>query len=185
MSAPEPDVASKENASSDEWFTRYLLNAALLVVLVVAAIGISCYLDYGRYLRDWSREPGAGFLICMVLCPILAIVALCLVVYAGIRVFLRPHSFEHVLVRVTFLIAHVFILVVCLDTISTTVSRLARGVEEMSGAGQSLNLVQGRDFTGSQYDVRNGSPGDSPSSPSRFGPGSGGPPMPGGGAGSR
>lgn len=185
MSAPEPDVASKESASSDEWFARYLLNAALLVVLLLAAIGVSLYLDRGRYLLDWSREPGAGFLICMVLCPILGIVTLCLAIYAGIRLFLRPRSFEHLLVRLTFLVAHVFVFVVCIDTISTTMGRVAKGFGEMAGGGSSFNLVQGRDFTGSQYDVRDGSPADSPSSPSRFGPGPGGPPMPGGGMGSR
>lgn len=184
MSAPERRVALGDDASSDKWFARYLLDAALLVALVLAAIGVSVYLDAGEYFRDWNQEPGAGFLVCMVLCPILGIVTLGFVVYAGIRLFLRPRSFSHSLVRLTFLIAHVFIFLVCVDTISSTVGALARGLGELPGSSQPWGAVQGRDFTGSQYDVREGSPDDSPSSPSRFGPGPAGPPTPGRGTGS-
>jgi len=181
MDVLDRSAGSEDDASSDKWFARYLLDAGLLVVLVLAAIGVSWYLDGGRYLRDWSQEPGAAFLACMVLCPILGIVALGFVIYAGIRLFLRPHSFEHALVRLTFLVAHVFVFLVCIDTVSTTATALAGGFEQLmpgTGSGQSWNVVQS-DHSGSQYDVREGSPDDSPSSPSRFGPGPGGPPMPG------
>jgi hypothetical protein len=165
--------------SSDEWFARYLLDAALLVLLMLAAIGVSWYLDEGRYLRDVSREPGAAFLTCMVLCPILGIVTLGFVIYGGIRVFLRPRAFEHALVRLTLFVAYGFVFVVCADTVATTGSALAGRFEELAaGTGQPWNVVEGRDFSGSEYDVREGSPEDAPSSPSRFGPGQMGPPTP-------
>lgn len=171
-----------DDASSDEWFTRYLLNAAFLVALVLAAIGVSLYLDGGEYFRDLSREPDAGFLVCMALCPVLVIVALSLVVYAVIRLFLRPHTFGHALVRLTFLVAHAFVFLICIDTVSSTAAALVGGFDQLfpnTGTGQSWNAVEGRDYSGSQYDVREGSPDDSPSSPSRFGPGSTGPTGPG------
>jgi hypothetical protein len=187
MSEPEQHIAPGEDASSDEWFARYLLDAAFLVALVVAAIGVSLYLDAGDYFRDFQREPGAAFLICMVLVPVLGIVALGLAIYAGVRLFLRPRSFSHSLVRLTLLVAHVFVLLVCIDTISSTAGAVAAGFGQLmpGGSSQPLSVVQGRDFSGSQYDVREGSPDDSQSSPSGFGSGPGGPAMPGRGAGPR
>ncbi|MGE5297462.1 MAG: hypothetical protein ACM3VT_21785 [Solirubrobacterales bacterium] len=179
---------SADDASSDEWFVRYLFDAVLLVVLVLAAIGVSWYLDSSQYFRDWNQEPGAVFLVCMVLCPVLAIVTLCLAIYAVIRLFLRPRSFSHSLIRLTLLVAHVFVFLVCTDTISSTVNGLAGGVRQLSsGQGMSLSLngVQGRDFSSSEYDGREGSPDDSSSYPSGLGPGPAGPSMPGRGAGSR
>lgn len=190
MVAPEQDIASESSASSDEWFTRYLLDAAFLVALVLAAIGVSLYLDAGEYFSDWSREPGAAFLICMVLVPVLGIVALGLAIYAGVRLFMRPRSFSHSLVRLTLLVAHVFVLLVCVDTLSTTAGAVASGFGQLmpgGGTGGLGRMVQGGDFSGSQYDVREGSPDDSqsPSMPPGFGAGPGGPPMPGRGAGPR
>jgi hypothetical protein len=188
MLAPEQYIASESGASSDEWFKRYLLDAALLLVLVLAAIGVSLYLDAGEYFHDWSREPGAAFLICVVLVPVLGIVALGLAIYAGIRLFMRPRSFSHSLVRLTFLVAHIFVLLVCVDTISSTAGAVAAGFGQLmpgGGSSQPWSAVQGRDFSGSQYDVREGSPDDSRSLPPGIGPGPGGPPMPGRGAGRR
>jgi hypothetical protein len=188
MSEPEQDNLSADRASSDEWFTRYLLDAAFLLALVLAAIGVSLYLDAGEYFHDWSREPGALFLICMVLVPVLGIVALGLAIYAGIRLFMRPRSFSHSLVRLTFLIAHIFVLMVCIDTISSTAGAVAAGFGQLMPGGnfkQPWSAVQGRDFSGSQYEGREGSPDDSQSMPPGIGPGPGGPPMPGGGAGPR
>jgi hypothetical protein len=183
VSGRQREVASEDDASSDEWFARYLLDAALLVLLMLAAIGVAWYLDGGRRFGDASREPGAAFLTCMVLCPILGIVTLGLVIYGGIRLFLRPHSFEHALVRLTLFVAYAFVFVVCADTVSTTGSALADGYGHLAtGTDQPWNGVQGRDFSGSQYDVREGSPDDAPSSPSPFGPGPTGPPTPDGGA---
>ncbi|MEN6576622.1 MAG: hypothetical protein ABFD90_09785 [Phycisphaerales bacterium] len=57
------NLASGDDASSDEWFARYLLDAGFLVALVLAAIGVALYLDGGAYLRDFDREPGAAFLV--------------------------------------------------------------------------------------------------------------------------
>jgi hypothetical protein len=187
MAASEQDIALESPASSDEWFARYLLDAAFLLALVLAAIGVSVYLEAGDYFRDFQREPGAAFLICMVLVPVLAIVALGLAIYAGVRLFMRPRSLSHSLVRLTLLVAHVFVLLVCVDTISTTAGAVAAGFGQLmpGGSGQPWSVVQGRDFSGSQYDVREGEPDDSPSLPPGFGPGSGGPPMPGRGAGPR
>ncbi len=180
MSGRQRHVPSGDDVSSDEWFARYLLDAALFVLLMLAAIGVSWYLDGGRTLGDVSREPGAAFLTCMVLCPILGIVTLGFVIYGGIRLFLRPRSFEHALMRLTLFAAYAFVFVVCADTVSTTGSALAGRFGELAtDTGQSWNGVQGRDFSGSEYDVREGSPEDAPSSPSPFGPGPMGPPVPG------
>ncbi|UCD51895.1 MAG: hypothetical protein JSW27_04515 [Phycisphaerales bacterium] len=180
MSERQRRVPSGDDVSADEWFVRYLLDAASLVLLMLAAIGVSWYLDGGQYFRDVSREPGAAFLTCMVLCPILGIVTLGFVIYGGIRLFLRPRSVEHALVRLTLFVAYAFVFLVSADTVSTTGSALAGRFGELAAdTDESWNVVQGRDFSGSQYDVREGSPEDAPSFPSQFGPGPMGPPTPG------
>ena len=144
MSERQRHVASGDDISADEWFVRYLLDAALFVLLMLAAIGVAWYLDGGRTFRDLSREPGAAFLTCMVLCPILGIVTLGLVIYGGIRVFLRPHSLEHALVRLTLFVAYAFVFLVSADTVSTTGSALAGGLGELAAdTGQSWNVVPG------------------------------------------
>ncbi len=183
MPQRQRQAPSEEDASSDEWFTRYLLDAAVLVLLMLAAIGVSWYLDGGRRFGDLTREPGAAFLTCMVLCPILGIVALGFVIYGGVRLFLRPRSFEHVLVRLTLFVAYAFVFAVSADTVSTTGTALAGGLGEMAAdGGPSWNSVSGGDFSGSELDVREGSPDDASSSSSPFGSG---PPAPGRGPGGR
>lgn len=177
MAMLQRSFAPGDDVSSDEWFARYLLDAGFLVALVLAAIGVALYLDGGAYLRDFDREPGAAFLVCMVLCPVLAVVTLGLVIYACIRLFLRPRTFGHALVRLTLLVAHAFVFLVCIDTISSTTTALVGGFRQLSsetGSGQAWSALEGRDFSGSQYDTRDGSPDDS-SSGSRFGPGPMGP----------
>ena len=186
MSERQRETAPENEVSADEWFVRYLLDAALLAVLMLAALGVSWYLDGGRTFADVSHEPGAAFLTCMVLCPILAIVTLGFVIYGGIRLFLRPRALEHILVRLTLLITYAFALLVCTDTISTTGSALAGRFEDLAGGTDpSWNMIQSPDFTGSQYDVPEGSPDDGPTSGSPFGPGPTGPPTPGRGPNSR
>ncbi len=172
-----------DDASSDEWFARYMMDTALLVVLVLAAIGVSLYLDGGAYLLDWSNEPGVGFLVCMVLCPVLGIVTLGLVIYAGIRLFLRPRTLGHALVRFTLLLAHVFIFLVCVDTLSSTTTALVSSFRQLQ-TDTGVVGPGGRDFSGSQYDAREGSPDDSSSGSGSF-PGAPGPAVPGRGMGSR
>jgi len=174
---------SADDVSSDEWFARYLLDAVFLVVLVLAAIGVSLYLDGGAYLLDWSKEPGAGFLVCMVLCPVLGIVTLGLVIYAGIRLFLRPRTLGHALVRFTLLVAHAFIFLVCIDTLSSTTTALVSSFRQLQTDTGAMG-VTGRDFSGSQYDVPEGSPDESSSGSGSF-PGASGPTVPGRGMGSR
>ena len=127
-------MATEDDVSSDEWFARYLLDAVLLVVLVLTAIGIALYLDGDEYLRDWSKEPGAGFLACMVLCPALGVVTLGLAMYAGIRLFRRPRTLGHAFVRLTLLVAHVSVFLVCADTISSTATALVGSVRQSSAA---------------------------------------------------
>ncbi len=164
---------SVDDASSDEWFARYMLDAGFLVALVLTAIGVALYLDEGEYLRDWNKEPGAGFVVCMVLCPVLGVVTLGLVIYAGIRLFLRPHTFGHALVRFVLLVAHAFVFLVCIDTISSTTTALVGSFRQLSsgsGSTQAWSALEDHDFSGSQYDVREGLPEDSSSSPSRFSP---------------
>ena len=178
---------SPDGVSSDEWFARYLLDAAFLVVLMLAALGVALYLDAGQYLGDWSQEPGAGFLVCLLLCPMLGVVTLGLVIYAGIRLFRRPRTLGHAFVRLAFLAAHVSVFLVCADTISST----AMAVLGSSGPSSSTTdpteawrAIADRDFSGSQDGARPGTPDDSSfSPPSGMGvPGLG---IPGRGTGSR
>ncbi len=179
MSERQGHVPSEDAVASDEWFGRYLIDAVLFSLLMLTAMGVAWYLDGGRTFRDVSRAPGAAFLTCMVLCPILGIVTLGFVIYAGIRLFLRPRSFEHALVRLTLLVAYAFVFMVSADNVSTTAGALAGRFGELAaGTDPSWNMVQGRDHSGSQYDVREGSPDDSSSLPSQFGPGPMGPPAP-------
>jgi len=159
---------SADDAFSDEWFARYMLDAVLLVVLVLTAIGMALYLDRGEYLHDWSKEPGAGFLVCMLLCPMLGVVTLALVIYAGIRLFLRPRSFGHAFVRLTLLVAHVSVFFVCADTISSTATALAGSLRQSSAAidpTETWRAIDGRDFAGSQEDGREGTPNATSFSP--------------------
>ena len=177
---------SADDAFSDEWFARYMLDAVLLVVLLLTAIGIALYLDRSEYLRDWSKEPGAGFLVCMLLCPMLGVVTLALVIYAGIRLFLRPRSLGHAFVRLTLLVAHVSVFFVCADTISATAAALAGSLGQSSAVldpTENWRAIADRDFSGGQEDGREGTPDASSFSP----PSGMGPPglMPGRGTSSR
>jgi hypothetical protein len=161
-------MATDEDVSSDEWFTRYLLHAVILVLLVLTAIGIALYFDQGEYLRDWNKEPGAGFLVCLLLCPMLGIVTLCLAIYAGIRLFLRPRTLGHAFIRLTFLVAHVSVFLVCVDTISSTATTLANSFQQSSSNIDPTGAwrdVDGRDFSGSPSDGRAGPPDGSSFSP--------------------
>jgi hypothetical protein len=159
---------SADDASSDEWFARYVLDAVLLVVLVLTAIGVALYLDGGQYLRDWGKEPGAGFLVCMLLCPMLGGVTLGLVVYAGIRLFLRPRTLGHALVRLAFLVAHVSVFLVCADTISSTATAVLGNSRQSSSALDptvAWSDIAGRDLSSSPGDAREGTPDASSFSP--------------------
>jgi hypothetical protein len=160
-------ATASEGVSSDEWFVRYLLDAVLLVVLVLAAIGVALYLDAGGTLRDWSKEPGAGFLTCVLLCPMLGMAALALAIYAGVRVFVRPRTFGHAFVRLTFLVAHLSVLLVCADTISSTATAVVAGVGPSSSGSDpmaTMRAIANQDFSGSQDDTREGTP-DAPPFP--------------------
>jgi len=178
---------SADDAFSGEWFARYLLDAVVLMVLVLMAIGIALYLDRGEYLRDWSKGPGAGFLACLLLCPMLGILTLALVIYAGVRLFQRPRSLGHAFIRLALLAAHVSVLLVWADTISSTVTNLAVSVTASSSwtdPTEAWRAVDGRDYAGSPSDGREGTPDASSfSPPSGLGaPGLG---IPGRGTGSR
>ncbi len=173
-----------EGVSSDEWFARYLLHALVLVVLLLAALGVALYLDAGHYLDDWSREPAAGFLVCLLLCPMLVVVALGLAIYAGVRLFLRPRTLGHAFVRLAFLVAHVTVLLVCADTTLSTATAVIRSAGPSSSATdptESWRAIADRDFSGSSDDQREGPAGSAPFSPPS---GMGGPRLlPGGGPG--
>ena len=159
---------SAEDAFSDEWFARYLLDAVFLVVLVLAAIGIALYLDAAEYLRDWSKGPGPGFLVCMVLCPMLGVATLGLALYAGIRLFLRPRTLGHVFVRLTLLVAHVFVFLVCADTIASTATAVVSSFRQSSARTDPMaawRAIHDQDFSGPPSDERGGPPGASSSSP--------------------
>jgi len=161
-------AGDEEDAFSDEWFARYLLDLMLLVILVLTAIGIALYLNAGGYLHDWGKEPGAGFLVCLLLCPILGVVTLGLVVYAGIRLFLRPRTWGHAFVRLALLAAHVSVFLVCADTTLSTATAVI-GSAGQSSAGtyptQAWSDIASRDSSGSPYDQREGPPDGSPFSP--------------------
>ncbi|MBM4025899.1 MAG: hypothetical protein FJ280_10920 [Planctomycetes bacterium] len=177
---------SGQDAFSGEWFIRYLLDAVLLAILMLMAVGVALYLDAGDYLGDWNQELGAGLLVCLLLCPMLAVVTLALVIYAGIRVFLRPRTWGHALVRLTFLLAHVVVLLVCLDTISSTTTALVGSFRQSSARLDptvAWRGLEGRDLSGPPSGAHDGPPdGSSFSPPSGMGvPGL----LPGGGAGPR
>jgi len=176
-----------EDAFSDEWFVRYLLDAALLVVLVLTAVGIALYLSRSETLRDWSKDPGAGFLACLLLCPMLAIMTLVLAFYAGIRLFLRPRTLGHAFVRLALLAAHVSVFLVCADTVLSTTSVLVTNPGQASASldpTEAWRAVDGRDYSGLQSGERGGPP-EGMSSPPSFGPSAPGLGMPGGGTSSR
>jgi hypothetical protein len=178
---------SAEGAFSGEWYTRYLLNAALLVVLLLAAIGIALYLDASETLRDWNKEPGAGFLACLLLCPMLAMMTLVLALQAGIRLFRRPRTLGHASVRLALLVAHVSVFLVCAETVSSTATALVSGPNQ-SSAGldptEAWRAVDNRDYAGSSSGAREGPPAGM-SSPPSFGPRLPGSATPGGGTSSR
>jgi len=172
-----------DEVSSDEWFVRYMVQAGALVLLTVTAMAVSWYIDGADSLAESSDGLDAAFLVCAVLCPVLGIVALSLFFYAGIRLLLRPHTFEHVLLRFVFLLAHAGALMISFNASAALTSNLLGGVEQWLLQDMGAGTMQpwsatGADRTGSQYDVRDGSPDDSPSSPSRMTPGPSGPPNP-------
>jgi len=159
---------SPDGVSSDEWFARYMLDAVFLVVLMLAAIGVALYVDGSQYLRDLGKETGAGFLVCMMLGPMLGVVTLGLVIYAGIRLFLRPRTLGHAFVRLTFLVAYVSVFLVCADTISSTATAVLGSFSQSSSGTdptEAWRAIAGRDFSGSQDDARQGTPDDSSFSP--------------------
>jgi hypothetical protein len=161
-------TATEDAVSSDEWFARYMLDAGFLVVLALAALGVALYLGGDKYLRNWSKEPGAGFLACMILCPALGVVTLGLAIYAGIRLFLRPRTLGHAFVRLTLLVAYVSVFLVCADTISSTATALVGSASQSSARmdpTEAWRAVDGRDFSGSPSDGRAGPPDGSSFSP--------------------
>lgn len=161
-------IATEDGVSSDEWFARYLLDAVLLVVLVLAAIGIALYLNGGAYVRDWSKELGTGFLVCVLLCPMLGVMTLGLAIYAGIRVFLRPRTLGHAFVRLTLLVAHLSVFLVCADTISSTATALVGSVSSSSAGTdptETWRAMESRASSGSPGDEREGTPDGSSFSP--------------------
>jgi len=179
--APE---MSADDAFSDEWFLRYLLDAVGLGVLVLTAIGIALYLDSGKYLQDWNKEPAAGFLLCLLLCPMLGVVTLALVVYAGVRIFLRPRTWGHAFIRLALLVAHLSVLFVCADTMSSTAAALAGSFRQSSGQldpTAAWRAVDGRDYA----DSPTGGGQDVPPFAPPSGVGAPGLSMPGPGTGSR
>ena len=168
-----------DETSSDEWFVRYMVQAGALVLLTLTAMAVSWYIDGADSLAESSDGPDPAFLVCAVLCPVLGIVALSLFFYAGIRLLLRPHTFEHVLLRFVFLLAHAGALMISFNASAALTSNLLGGVEQWllqdMGVTTQPWSATGADRTGSQYDVRDGSPDDYPSSPSRMAPGPSGP----------
>lgn len=170
---------SADDAFSGEWFARYALDAVFLVVLMLMAVGIALYLDAGEYFSDWSKDLGAGFLVCMLLSPMLGAVTLGLVIYAGIRVFLRPRTLGHAFVRLALLVAHISVLLVCADTISSTATALVGSLRQPSSAldpSEAWRAVDSRDFSDSA---------DAPPFPPPSGMGVPGLTLPGGGTSSR
>ena len=162
------EPAGADGVCSDEWFVRYLLDALLLLVLLLAAMGVALYLDGNECLHDESREPGAGFLACLLLCPMLGVATLGFAVYAGVRVFLRPRTLGHAFLRLTFLIAYMNVLLVCADTISSTATAVLGGSGPSSSATDPTEVwraIADRDFSGSQDDAREGPPDGSSFSP--------------------
>jgi hypothetical protein len=161
-------MATEDAVSSDEWFARYLLDAGFLVVLVLTAIGIAVYLDGSTYLRDGSKELGTGFLVCVLLCPMLGVMTLSLAIYAGIRLFRRPPTLGHAFIRLTLLVAHISVFLVCADTISSTATAFVGNVGQSSSRmdpTEAWRAVDGRDFSGSPSDGRAGPPDGSTFSP--------------------
>ena len=159
----------------------------LFLLMLAVAIGIALYLDADEYLRDWSKEPGAGFLACMVLGPALAVVTLALALHAGIRLFLRPRTLGHAFVRLALLAAHVSVFLVCADTVLSTAAALVGGSRQSSASldpTETWRAVDLRDYSGLQSGERGGPPAGM-SSPPSFGPGLPGSAGPGGGTGSR
>jgi hypothetical protein len=179
---PDSQPTATDGVSSDEWFVRYLLNAVLLVVLALAAVGVALYLDASGYLRDWGKEQGAGFVVCMLLCPMLGMLALALAIYAGARLFSRPRTFGHAFVRLALLVAHLSIVLVCADAISSTTTAVVASLGQSSSGTdptQVLRPFADRDLSGSQDDGRDGAPDAPPFWPP---PGFGAPSViPGGG----
>ncbi len=178
---------SAEDAFSGEWFARYLLDAVFLVVLMLTAIGIALYLEAGEYLHDWSKQLGARYFTCMLLCPMLGVVTLGLAIYAGIRLFLRPRTLGHAVVRLALLAAHVSVFLVCADTISSTATALVGRLSQSSSAldpTAAWRTINSRDFPGPQDDAREGTP-EAPPFPSPPRMGVPGLPIPGGGTRSR
>jgi len=149
-----------------------MLDAVFLVALALTAIGIALYVDRGGSLRDWSKELEADGLVCMLLCPMLGVMTLGLVIYAGIRLFLRPRTLGHAFVRFALLVAHVSVFLVCAETISSTATTVIGSLGQSSSGTdptQAWRTIDGRDFPGSQYDEREGTPDAPPFPPSGFG----------------
>ena len=178
---------SVEDAFSGAWFARYVLDAVFLVVLMLTAIGIALYLEAGEYLHDWSKQLGACYFMCLLLCPMLGVVTLGLVIYAGIRLFLRPRTLGHAVVRLALLAAHVSVFLVCADTISSTATALVGRLGQSSSAldpTEAWRTINRRDFPDAQDDTREGEP-DAPPFPSPPRIGVPGLTIPGGGSSSR
>jgi hypothetical protein len=98
----------------------------------------------------------------------LGVMTLSLAIYAGIRVFLRPRTLGHAFVRLTLLVAHLSVFLVCADTISSTATALVGSVRPSSAGTdptEAWRAIEGRDFSGSHVDEREGAPDDSSFSP--------------------
>jgi hypothetical protein len=165
-----------EDLSCHRWYHRYKVEAVLLGLFAVLAIGGPLCAGYAEFLGGTKNSDGDGFGVFVGVYFLLVLTSLVFIASAIVRFFRSPRTLRHILLQIVFLIAPPAFLVGGFLATPPGASAFLRGFERWvlqevdTDAIQKWLATEGRDFAGRQYDIRHGFPEELPDFLVRFKP---------------
>jgi len=118
-----------ENPPRHRWYHAYKLEAVLLGLFAVLAIGGPLCIRYVDFLDGTKNSTGDSFLVFVGVFFLLALTSLVFIASAIVRFFRPPRTLRHILLRIAFLIAPPALLVGGLLATTPTAPAFLRGFE--------------------------------------------------------